>query len=345
MADLAGNSATQAKRIGLAEKPRVFRDRLDASDSKDFYRFSLRQRSSFKLQVDDIGAGADVNLELRNGDNQVIWRSAKPGQLRESINQILDKGKYFIGVLRKSGDTDYRLKASAAPPPDLAGNTPSTARKISLSGTPSIQSDFVSANPIDTDYYAFTLTDKTTRLRSSVSGVTANVQVNLFDSTNRLISSNTSSSTPDFEQILGAGTYYAQVQPLSGSTSYKLSLTGSAIVDTAGETIATARAVTLGTKPTPLEEFIGTGDSDDYYQFTVRKSGTLTGTIATKSALANDSRTLRVSIRDANDRTLASYQSGLDPTFSYSLKPGVYYVRVSQVEVAQADYRLDLSAV
>ena len=347
MADFAGNSAAQARRLALPSqldaKPSVVRNRLDAGNRNDFYQVSLRQHSSLNLRVDGIGVGADVNLELRNSDNQVIGRSTNAGQLRETLKQVLDKGKYFIRVFRKSGDTDYRLKVAADSPPDLAGNTPATARKVSVSNTPGIYSDSVSITPDDTDYYGFTLTDKTTTLQSSISGVTANAQVNLFDSADRLIASNNSNSTPDFEQILGAGTYYAQVKPLSGATSYKLSLTGTPIADTAGETPATARQISLGAKSTRLEDFVGAGDIDDYYKFTVQKAGKLSGAIATKPGMLGDTSTLRVSLKGANDNMLASYQSSIDPTFSYSLTPGTYFVRVSQVQDAQATYQLDLS--
>ena len=357
MADFAGNSATQARRLALSSqpgaKPSVVRDRLDSSNRNDFYQVSLRQRSSLNLRVDGIGVGADVNLELRNSDNQVIGRSTNAGQLRETLKQVLDTGKYFIRVFRKSGDTDYRLKASVAPPPDLAGNTTATARQISVSGNPSVSSDFVSVTSDDSDYYAFTLTDKTTRLQSSISGVTANAQVNLFDSANHLITSNNSNSTPDFEQILGAGTYYAQVKPLIGATTYNLSLTGIPIADTAGETAATARQVSLGAKSTRLEDFVGAGDADDYYTFTVpktaaQKTTTLNGSIATKPGMPGDSSLLRVSLIGLNakgaEMMQASYQSSIDPTFSYkNLTPGTYYVRVSQIQNAQATYQLDLS--
>ncbi|HEY9640470.1 MAG TPA: hypothetical protein V6C57_08300 [Coleofasciculaceae cyanobacterium] len=344
MADFAGNTADRARRISLTSKPQVFRDALDQSDRNDFYRFSIGKRSSFKLNLSGIAAGADLNVELRNSQNQVLARSAQPGGLNEVMNQVLEKGIYWIRAFRKSGNSNYKLKVSTAPPPDLAGNTPDTARPITVGATSSVYSDFVSTDTDNSDYYSFTLTDKTTRLSSSLSGITSDVQVNLFDRTNQLIASKSSSTTPDFELVLGAGSYYAQVQPLNGSTAYKLSLAGTAIPDSAGETTATARTVFLSSTPTTLSEFVGKGDSEDYYKFTVRKAVTLNGAIATTPLLPTDSTSLRVSLLKDNNGVLASYQSSIDPTFSYSLSPGVYYIKVNPILEAQANYNLSLSA-
>ncbi|HEY9800595.1 MAG TPA: C2 family cysteine protease [Leptolyngbyaceae cyanobacterium] len=114
--DKAGNTFSKSKNLTFDSKIQTFSDWVGASDSEDFYRFSLSSRSSLNIVVDGLSANADLQLiEDKNGNssidkNDVIASSTKSGNASESILETLNAGNYFIKVYSKSGDTKYNLK-------------------------------------------------------------------------------------------------------------------------------------------------------------------------------------------------------------------------------------------
>ena len=129
--------------------------------------------------------------------------------------------------------TSYTLGLSATPPPpDLAGNTLATARVVTLDGTTSSYTDYV--GPTDTnDYYKFTTTG-TTSFALSLTGLTADADVYLLNSTGGEVAHSYNSGTaPEAISVsnLAAGTYYVQVKPYnSAATDYTLDLSATPVV-------------------------------------------------------------------------------------------------------------------
>ncbi|MEY2977032.1 MAG: hypothetical protein RLZZ435_1171, partial [Cyanobacteriota bacterium] len=115
-------------------------------------------------------------------------------------------------------------------PADGAGNSTSSARDIgTLTGTRSF-SDFVGSADTN-DYYRFYV-DSTSNFSLSLTGLSADADVQLLNSSGGAIvsSANGGSSSESISRQLSAGTYYARVYPFNSSnTNYNLSLTANTI--------------------------------------------------------------------------------------------------------------------
>jgi subtilisin len=131
---------------------------------------------------------------------------------------------------------------------DNAGNTLATARAITIGATTSTYSDFVGSTDTN-DYYRFSL-GTSSNFSLNLTGLSADADVSLLNSSGGVItrSTNGSNSSESITRQLNAGTYYVRVYPYSGSTNYNLSLAAApvAIPDNAGNTLATARVITIG---------------------------------------------------------------------------------------------------
>lgn len=210
MTDSAGNTRGTARRIRLGKESSRFRDFVGSSDRDDFYRVDLRTRSSLELSL--AGLSANANLELQRSDGTRVARSARSGTQSENINLTVDRGTYYIRVFRGTGNTNYRLDGVANA--DLAGNTRSTARRLTLSSTVQSTPDYVGPSDRD-DFYRFTLSE-TQKVDLRLTGLTGNADLRLVDRLGEevLFSSTASGTTSErIREILDAGTYYIQVIP------------------------------------------------------------------------------------------------------------------------------------
>ncbi|MFM7714291.1 MAG: PPC domain-containing protein, partial [Microcystis sp.] len=117
---------------------------------------------------------------------------------------------------------------------DLAGNTLTTARDITIGATPTTYSDFVGSTDSN-DYYRFSLGD-TSDFSLNLTGLSADADVSLLDSNGRVITKSTNGGTSNesITRQLNAGTYYVRVYPRSGSTNYNLSLSATTATVTPG---------------------------------------------------------------------------------------------------------------
>ncbi len=107
--DNAGNTLTTARDIQLGNPVRSFSDRVDASE--DYYRFRLAGRSSVGLTLHN--SGGDANLELLNGNGDLLQASLNSGNTSELINTALAAGIYYVRIAGVNGAaSDYRLEMS-----------------------------------------------------------------------------------------------------------------------------------------------------------------------------------------------------------------------------------------
>ncbi|MEA5495798.1 pre-peptidase C-terminal domain-containing protein [Limnoraphis robusta] len=121
--DAAGNDTTEANNIGVLAGEQTFNDFVGDVDQDDYYQFTLDQNADFQLTLDQLNVNADV--ELLDDRGNVIKSSANADSQSETITESLNSGTYFVHVLPKDGDTNYRLSLSAQeqlPPPE-PGNT------------------------------------------------------------------------------------------------------------------------------------------------------------------------------------------------------------------------------
>lgn len=229
--DGAGNTLGTALPLGTLNGTQSFYEAVGGMDTNDYYSFSVTSPINLSLVLG--GMTANANLRLLNASGQQIVASNKLGSATETINRILNVGNYFVQVLPVSGArTAYTLDITATVlPPDLAGNTLSTARDLgSLTGTQNFF-DFVGA--IDPhDYYRFTL-DTSHNFNLVLDGLSANANVRLLNASGQQIvaSSKTGTAADTISRTLNAGTYFVHVLPVSGAnTTYNLSLTADPIV-------------------------------------------------------------------------------------------------------------------
>ncbi|MEM9264159.1 MAG: PPC domain-containing protein [Cyanobacteria bacterium P01_F01_bin.13] len=113
--DRAGNRLGVARNVGpLSRQTRVFQDFVGRVDPQDFYRFNVSRRGRTTIDLSQL-RNANVDLALFNGRGQILRGSARAGAQSERIQLTLNPGNYFVRVLRRSGNTNYRLAMTSAP--------------------------------------------------------------------------------------------------------------------------------------------------------------------------------------------------------------------------------------
>ena len=146
----------------------------------------------------------EYQLELKNR-----WQSS------ESLSSWPQDGDFLTGQSSFVG-----LPSSV----DLAGNTLATARAITVGSSTTSYTDWVGSTDTN-DYYRFSLANSG-NFNLNLTGMTADADVQLLNSSGSLIASSTNDGTAS-ESITGqlsAGTYYIRVYPYSGDTNYNLSV-------------------------------------------------------------------------------------------------------------------------
>jgi hypothetical protein len=193
--DYAGNTRATARNVGTLTGLQSFSDWVGSADSNDYYSFNVGTQSNFSLSL--TGLSANANVQLLNSSGTVISSSTAGGNTSESITRQLAAGSYYVRVYRSSGNTNYSLSLNAtavAPAPvDNAGNTTATARVVgTLTGTQSF-SDWVGSADTN-DYYSFNVTTPS-NFSLSLTGLSADADVQLLNSSGTAISSSAASGT------------------------------------------------------------------------------------------------------------------------------------------------------
>jgi hypothetical protein len=158
-----------------------------------------------------------------------------------------------------------------------------SGRSVVLSSTPSTLRDSLMRRGDRTDLFTLNLTTRSS-FKTDLKGIarSANVDLELLDSRRRVIAasrnpgrSNESIAVSD----LAAGTYYLRTKLRSGDRSnYRLqssavNLTGGTLPDLAGNSLDTARNLVLSNTPTAVRDYVGVGDTQDWYRFSVGGEG------------------------------------------------------------------------
>lgn len=217
-----GNSLQTATNLGMVGAGSMTRsDAVSATDTVDFYRFSITGTNNFSATLGKLSANA--NLFLLDSHGNVIKAAAAPGNTAEKIRTELNTGTYYLQVVRVAGATNYDLVLSAIAP-DQAGNSTRAARNLELRNGSQSFYDAVHGGDRD-DFYRFTI-DRTINLSLALSGMGADADISLLDSRGRLIVSSASAgSVPELiNRSLGAGTYFIRVFQFSGATNYTLNV-------------------------------------------------------------------------------------------------------------------------
>jgi trimeric autotransporter adhesin len=147
---MAYDSLDQAKKIGVSQAGRVYKDRINGSNR--FYQFQLSERSYLVVTLRNLSS--NVDLYLLNGGGKLLQQSTFPGRGSEIIiRPKTSRGTFFLQVVARQGATDYRLQVAAVPrsrfadtPPPPAQPTRLVANINAAAGASSSPSDFVRIN-------------------------------------------------------------------------------------------------------------------------------------------------------------------------------------------------------
>ncbi len=262
----------------------------------------------------------EYQLELKNR-----WQSS------ESLSSWPQDGDFLTGQSSFVG-----LFSSV----DLAGNTLATARAITVGSSTTSYTDWVGSTDTN-DYYRFTLANSS-NFNLSLTGMTADGDVQLLNSGGSVIASSTNGGTAS-ESItsqLSAGTYYIRVYPYqSANTNYNLAVSATSI-DLAGNTLATARAITVGSSTTSYTDWVGSTDTNDYYRFTLANSSNFNLSLTGMTADGD------VQLLNSGGSVIASSTNGgtASESITSQLSAGTYYIRVYPYQSANTNYNLAVSA-
>ncbi|MBW4659618.1 MAG: hypothetical protein KME15_13160 [Drouetiella hepatica Uher 2000/2452] len=304
---------------------------LGKSDLDDLYRFNLSTgstRSSFSLGVSGIKRGANFDVEVykfKLADRQVLraigkteFRKIRGGVLRnnlqlvgasrvggnrnEAITSELANGSYVIRVLRKQGDSRYKLTGSATeistvpnptnpdptnpnptnPNPTNPDPIPDPRNLISTAPDTAIPNSAITGSVSDTDtqdYYKITPTASGDYLfdLTGASGDT-NFEVISSDQTTALKRSLNAGNDKAIVPLAAGSTYYFRVfQAAAGNnTNYSLGVTplsdsySGSYSNGAG--LGSAASLTLTSTPQTLSNYVvdqGINSPEDLFSFNV----------------------------------------------------------------------------
>ncbi|MFN6540285.1 MAG: pre-peptidase C-terminal domain-containing protein [Nostoc sp. EkiNYC01] len=361
----SGNSIETARNLGTITTTQTVSDFIGdfnglTQDNYDYYRLQLTQNGTLSLNLS--GLSSDANLYLYNGVGNTITYSTGSGNSNESIIRNLTTGVYYV-LVQKSGEggTTYNLQAATtslgAIPVDNAGNSLDTARNLGTIGT-TVQTvsdfvgDFNGLSQDDYDYYRLQLSQNST-LNLSLSGLTADANLYLYDSVGNYITYSTGSGNSNESIIrnLLAGIYYVGVQKYStGGTNYTLQASATSLgatpVDNAGDNRDIARNIgTLTTTAQTFSDFIGdfnglVQDNYDYYKFQVSQNSNVTLKVSGLSSDAN----LYLYNSFGNYITASTGSSIVDESIAYALTTGTYYVGVQKSGNGSTTYNFTAAA-
>ncbi|MBD1867940.1 pre-peptidase C-terminal domain-containing protein [Cyanobacteria bacterium FACHB-471] len=339
--DEAGNTLSTARNIGILRGNVSFQDFVGNADTNDYYRFSVTNTSTFRLALSDLSADADV--ELLNSSGELIQSSTASGSTAESINLTLNAGIYYVRVYPYNpSETNYDLSLTAIPP-DRVGNRLGAARNLGMFRGSFAFQDFVGST--DTfDYYRFSVRN-TSNVRLSLSGLSADADVQLLNRAGGVVQSSTagSSTAESINRTLSARIYYVRVYPYNSSdTNYNPSLSATPVVrtpDGAGNTLGTARNAGILNRRRTFRDFVGSNDPNDYYRVALARNSNFSLTLNGLNADAD------VQLLNRNGGVIqSSTASGATSESIRSvLNTGVYYVRVYPYS-GNTNYNLALSA-
>jgi 3D (Asp-Asp-Asp) domain-containing protein len=112
------NTFNRPRKLGVLEDNTVIQDSIGGNDQVDFLSFRVPDRT--QVRTDITGLSRNANLVLLDSDRNQIATSRNPGQQPEVIDTLLERGRYFVKVVGRVGETDYRLRLSNAPRPATA---------------------------------------------------------------------------------------------------------------------------------------------------------------------------------------------------------------------------------
>ncbi|NEZ65410.1 peptidase S8 [Leptolyngbyaceae cyanobacterium CCMR0082] len=263
------------------------------------------------------------------------WLTGLVGALIRNIDGSLD-------TLLNGG---YATQEDAIAPEqaDRAGNTLTTAHNLGVLSSNQTVQDFVGAADAN-DYYRFSLTQRS-RLRLALTDLTANADIELLNRDGKVLEASYGEglASEEMTQAVDAGDYYIRVSSAGGDSNYRLAVAANvlSVPDNAGNTFRTARNIgTLGSSSRSFQDFIGNGDANDFYRFSLSQNSNFSLELTGLSADADVQ--LFNSLGQLVGQSWAPGSSS--ESINRSLAAGTYYIRVFPYATANTNYRLTLNA-
>ena len=210
---------SNVRNLGRLTQPRRILDSVSASNKVDTYRFRLGSSNTFQGVLRNLSNNADLELFDRNRER--IAFSRRPGRKNERIREELDAGVYFVQVKRKRGIANYTLRLSATPLDD----TPDDSDSITVGETTTTLLGSLNGNQTER-FYQVNL-ENSGNFTLSLSGLSANADVQLLDNQRNVIDESTQIGTAvdTLNANLRAGTYLVRVfSPETSTTATNYSL-------------------------------------------------------------------------------------------------------------------------
>jgi hypothetical protein len=202
---------------------------VGGSDIQDYHRFNLTTAGNLRFAVSNMSS--DLDVELLDQFGQVIISGTQNGNTIERVlTPTLAVGTYYVRVFQKVGGgpvSNYNLEITT----DFNGDDiigPRTNLGF-LASTPLTSSGSVGGTADTQDYYSFTLTS-TRNVRFQLTGLSADIDIQVFNEFGNLIGSGTNGSSTSEDITLNgllSGIYYIRILPFNNAVSnYSLSVTG-----------------------------------------------------------------------------------------------------------------------
>jgi hypothetical protein len=231
--DTVGNSMETATPIDApGETPQVFEERIDLSDSEDWYVFTVSEHTEVSVSLYNLQSDIDLSILDSNGNS--LADSQNGSRTSEQATVVVAPGTYYVRVYVYSGQSDYTLEVSGVPseppPPDGAGNSRAQALDLGAldpaSETGLTARDWTGPGDID-DWFAFSVADPT-QLEIRLDEIVSDLDLELVDENGNIVSVSNNSGTAGevINVAVGAGTYYAHVYAFDGSSEFALSIQG-----------------------------------------------------------------------------------------------------------------------
>jgi hypothetical protein len=215
------NTISTATNLGVVQGIRTIADRVDRTDTNDFFRFDLDESAELGLRLDQLQA--DIDLYLYNSAGQLIGSSDLGAKSAEQILLNLAAGTYYARVMPYNGaQSNYRLKVDV----DVAGETMAAARNLgALSGT-ATSTDWIGSGDAN-DYFRFSVNQQS-QATLRLDQLAADLDLYLYNSAGQQIGRSDlgGTSADQIQLTLANGTYYARVMPYnSAQSNYRLAIT------------------------------------------------------------------------------------------------------------------------
>lgn len=212
------NNFSNVRNLGRLTQTRRIVDSVSASNKVDTYRFRLGSSNKFQGILRNLSNNADLELFDRNRER--IAFSRRPGRKNERVREELEAGVYFLQVKHKRGIANYTLRLSANPIDD---NPDSDSITVGETTTTLVGS--ISGNQTERLYQVNL--DTSGNFNLSLSGLSANADVQLLDNRRTVIDESTQIGTTidTLNANLKAGTYFVRVfSPETSTTATNYSL-------------------------------------------------------------------------------------------------------------------------